>query len=150
MRLLLRWWKPSQLVLPGLGLIVLGGIGLAAAPHLFGPSLLTIMLPVAFSAFGAALMMPFMLMAGMRPFPHIAGQAAAMTGFLQMGAGLAGGMIGAMFGDPVLAITTVIPAMSVISALAYVLYRRAATNAARSEAELEAAAAANLATAPAE
>ena len=141
MRLLLRWWKPSQLVVPGLGLIATGSISLAAAPHLLGASLLTIMLPVAFCAFGVALMMPFMLMAGMRPFPQIAGQAAALTGFLQMGAGLAGGTIGALVGDPVMAITTVIPSMGLMAGAAFILYRRASRNAMRLEADREAAAA---------
>lgn len=151
MRILLKWWNPGQLAVPGLSLIAAGGVAIAFAPHLFGASLLTIMLPVAISAFGAALMMPYMLMAGMRPFPQIAGQAAAMTGFLQMSAGLAGGSIGALFDDPVVAMSTVIPAMAAISAVSYLFYRRAAASAMRQEAELEAeAAAAAITTAPAE
>lgn len=139
MRLLLRWWTPSQLVVPGLCLIVAGSIGLATAPHLLGASLLTVMLPVAVSAFGVAQILPFMLMAGMRPFPHIAGQAAALTGFMQMGAGLLGGTIGALYADPVWAISTVIPAMGLMSAIAFILYRRAADTAQRLEADIEAA-----------
>lgn len=139
MRLLLRWWTPSQLVVPGLVLIVAGSIGLATAPHLLGVSLLTVMLPVAISAFGIALMMPYMLMAGMRPFPNIAGQAAALGGFMQMAAGLLGGTIGAFYSDPVWAITTVIPAMGFISAVAFILYRQAADKAQRLEADIEAA-----------
>lgn len=145
MRLLLRWWKPSQLVAPGLTLIVAGAIALATAPHVIGASLLTIMVPVAITAFGVALMMPFMLMAGMRPFPHIAGQAAALTGFMQMGAGLAAGTIGALFADPVMAISTVIPAMGVISAATFFLYRRAADTAERREADTQATLQADLA-----
>jgi DHA1 family bicyclomycin/chloramphenicol resistance-like MFS transporter len=86
-------------------------------------------------------MMPFMLMAGMRPFPRIAGQAAALTGFMQMGAGLLGGTIGALFADPVMAISVVIPAMGVISATTFVFYRRAADRAQRIEADMQAAAA---------
>ena len=136
MRLLLRWWTPRQLVVPGLCLIVAGSIGLATAPHLLGASLLTVMLPVSVSAFGVALILPYMLMAGMRPFPHIAGQAAALTGFMQMGAGLLGGTVGAIFSDPVWAISTVIPVMGTTSAAAFVLYRRAAHKAQRLEADM--------------
>jgi len=139
MRLLLRWLTPSQLVVPGLGLIVAGSIGLATAPHLLGATLLTVMLPVAVSAFGVALMMPFMLMAGMRPFPHIAGQAAALTGFMQMGAGLLGGTIGALYTDPVWAVSTVIPTMGLTAATVFVFYRRAADKAQRLEADMQAA-----------
>ncbi|MAZ15843.1 MAG: Bcr/CflA family drug resistance efflux transporter [Ahrensia sp.] len=139
MRLLLRWWTPSRLVVPGLCLIVAGSIGLATAPHLLGASLLTVMLPVAVSAFGVAYILPYMLMAGMRPFPHIAGQAAALTGFMQMGAGLLGGTIGAFFADPIWAISAVIPAMGLMSAAAFVLYRRASDKAQRLEADMQAA-----------
>ena len=80
-----------------------------------------------------------MLMAGMRPFPHIAGQAAALTGFMQMGAGLLGGTIGAFFADPIWAISAVIPAMGLMSAAAFVLYRRASDKAQRLEADMQAA-----------
>jgi len=135
-RLLMRWQSPRQAVLPGLGFILAGSIGLAVAPHLLGTSLLTIMLPVAFHAFGVALMMPYMLMAGMRPFPRIAGQAAAMTGFMQIGSGLVGGTIGAWIGAPVLSVTTVIPVMGLVAVAAYFFYRRAAAKAERDEADL--------------
>jgi MFS family permease len=135
-RLLMRWLTPRQAILPGLGFMLAGSIGLATAPHLFGASLLTIMLPVAFHAFGAALMMPYMMLAGMRPFPKIAGQAAAMTGFMQIGSGLVGGMAGAWIGAPVLSVTTVIPVMAIISISAYFVYRRAAAKAELEEADL--------------
>lgn len=148
-RILMRWLTPRQAVVPGLGFMLAGSFGLALAPHLLGATLLTIMLPVAFHAFGVALMMPFMLMAGMRPFPKIAGQAAAMTGFMQIGSGLVGGTIGAWIGAPVLSVTTVIPAMAIISISAYFFYRRAAARAEREEAEM-AESPAPVATAPAE
>ena len=132
-RLLMRWLTPRQLVVPGLGFIVAGSISLAIAPHLLGASLLTIMLPVALIAFGIGLKMPFMMMAGLRPFPHIAGQAAAMTGFLQIGAGLVGATVGGWVGSPVLAVSTVIPAMGLIAATAYFVYRRESAKALRME-----------------
>lgn len=135
-RLLMRWLTPRQAILPGLGFMLAGSIGLATAPHLLGASLLTIMLPVASHAFGAALMMPYMMLAGMRPFPKIAGQASAMTGFMQIGSGLVGGMIGAWIGTPVLSVTIVIPTMAIISITSYFVYRRAAAKAELEEADL--------------
>lgn len=153
-RLLMRWLTPRQAILPGLGFMLAGSIGLATAPHLLGASLLTIMLPVAFHSFGAALMMPYMMLAGMRPFPKIAGQASAMTGFMQIGSGLVGGMIGAWIGAPVLSVTTVIPVMALIAVSAYFVYCRAAAKAALEEAAADQAALADgpapVAPAPAE
>lgn len=137
MRVFLRWWTPGQLVVPGLAAILAGSAGLAVAPHLYGPSLLSVMVPVSFFSFGAALMIPHMLMASMRPFPKITGQAAAMAGFMQIGSGLLGGMIGAWIGSPVLAISVVIPTMGTISCIAYAFYRRVAKTARRAEDETE-------------
>ncbi|QKV19930.1 multidrug effflux MFS transporter [Oricola thermophila] len=134
-RVLMRWITPRQAVMPGLVLIFTGSLCLAAAPYLLGTSLLTVMLPVSLYSFGVALMMPFMMMAGMRPFPHIAGQASAMTGFFQIGTGLVAGTIGAWIGDPVLSVATIIPAMGVIAVSAYLFYRRAAARAEREESD---------------
>lgn len=134
-RLLMRWLTPRQAVLPGFTLILTGSVAIAIVPNLVGPALFTVMIPVSFCSFGVAMMMPFMLMAGMRPFPHIAGQAAAMAGFFQIGSGFAGGVIGALIGDPVRSITTVIPAMGVTSFVTYFLFCRATARAQRVEDE---------------
>ena len=80
--------------------------------------------PVAIYAFGIAFVMPAMTTASLAPFPRIAGAAAALTGFMQMGAGLLGGTLGALLGDPVLAMALVIPAMGATACAAYALYRR--------------------------
>jgi hypothetical protein len=79
--------------------------------------------PVAFAAFGIAFIMPHMQMAGLIPFPHIAGSASAMMGFIQMGAGLLGGSVAALIGRPVLALAIVVPAMAAVSVSAYLWHR---------------------------
>jgi MFS transporter, DHA1 family, multidrug resistance protein len=146
-RFLMRWITPQRAIVPGLGFILAGSLGLLVLPHFAGPSLATIMGPVALYAVGIALVMPFMLMAGLRPFPQIAGSSSALTGFFQMGAGLLGGTIAAWIGDPVLAISLIIPAMGITAAVAYFFYIPAARKAQQSEAE---EAPAPLVTAPAE
>jgi DHA1 family bicyclomycin/chloramphenicol resistance-like MFS transporter len=63
-----------------------------------------------------------MMTAAVAPFPHIAGSAAAMMGFVQMGSGLVGGMICAAIGAPVFALQIVIPAFGVIAIASYAVY----------------------------
>jgi DHA1 family bicyclomycin/chloramphenicol resistance-like MFS transporter len=80
--------------------------------------------PVAFYTFGIAFVLPAMQTAALAPFPRIAGAASAMTGFMQMGAGLVGGIVaGAFFSDPVEALATIIPAMAAIAVFAYAVWR---------------------------
>jgi Bcr/CflA subfamily drug resistance transporter len=136
-RLLMRWITPRQAVLPGFIMILTGSISLAIVPNLVGPALLTIMVPVAICSFGVAMMMPYMLMAGMRPFPHIAGQASAMVGFFQIGSGFTGGVTGTLIGDPVLSITIVIPTMGMTSFFTYLLFSRVTAKARREEDETQ-------------
>ena len=122
-RALMRRVSAYGLVAPGLGLIALGSLGvltLLVRP----PSLLHVMLPVAVYAAGIAFVMPAMTTAALAPFPRIAGAAAALMGFLQMGAGLVMGSLGALMGDPLLAMGTLIPLMGAFACLAYVDYRR--------------------------
>jgi DHA1 family bicyclomycin/chloramphenicol resistance-like MFS transporter len=44
-------------------------------------------------------------------------------GFMQMGFGLAGGAAGALIGDPVVAMATVIPAFGLISIVSWTIWR---------------------------
>jgi MFS transporter, DHA1 family, multidrug resistance protein len=57
------------------------------------------------------------------PFPHIAGSASAMMGFIQMGSGLLGGSVAALIGDPVVGIGVVVPAMAAVAVASYAAYR---------------------------
>lgn len=124
MRKLMGTRSAYQLVRPGLCFIAAGSLLLAIGLHLFEPSFLLVMAPVGVYAFGIAFVMPAMSTASLAPFPHMAGAAASMSGFIQMGGGLVGGMIAALVGDPVTGISTVIPAMGFFAILSWVLWSR--------------------------
>jgi DHA1 family bicyclomycin/chloramphenicol resistance-like MFS transporter len=121
-RLLLRRLSAGSLMVPGLLLILIGCAGLLSSIHFLPLSFLSVMVPVALCAFGIAFVTPYMMTAAVAPFPHIAGSAAAMMGFMQMASGLVGGMVCAAIGAPVFALQIVIPAFGVISLLSYVVY----------------------------
>jgi DHA1 family bicyclomycin/chloramphenicol resistance-like MFS transporter len=90
----------------------------------YPPSVWTVMGPVAVFSFGIAFTLPTVTAASLTPFPHIAGAASAMLGFLQMGAGLVGGLIASTFADPVVAMIVVIPGMTLVGALSWCVWRR--------------------------
>ncbi|WP_246329231.1 multidrug effflux MFS transporter [Chthonobacter rhizosphaerae] len=113
-RRLLTRLDAGRLVMPGLALCALGGVMLFASLTLLEPTFLGIMGPVGVFAFALALFMPAMTTDGLAPFPHMAGAAAALMGFLQMGGGFAGSAVAATFADPVTALATVVPTMTVV------------------------------------
>jgi DHA1 family bicyclomycin/chloramphenicol resistance-like MFS transporter len=119
MRRLLSTIEAHRLVPIGLALIALGGALLATFLRLVDPSFLTVMGPVGLIAFGIAFTMPSLMTDSLGPFPHIAGAAAALTGFFQMGGGLLGSAIAAAMDDPVSALATVIPAMAAIAVIGH-------------------------------
>ncbi len=114
----------------GLGLLALSGLMIALSVALVTPSYLSIMGPVAFLAFGLAFLTPHMTTSGLFPFPHIAGSASAMMGFIQMGGGFTGGLIASLIGAPLLAFGTIIPIMALIAVASYVWFVRASRRAA--------------------
>jgi DHA1 family bicyclomycin/chloramphenicol resistance-like MFS transporter len=124
MRRLMGTRSAYQLVKPGLWFIAVGSLMLAVGMRAFEPGFLLVMAPVGIYAFGIAFVMPAMSTASLAPFPHMAGAASSMSGFIQMGGGLVGGMIAALVGDPVAGISTVIPAMGFFAILSWVLWSR--------------------------
>jgi DHA1 family bicyclomycin/chloramphenicol resistance-like MFS transporter len=115
-----------RLVPLGLGFVAAGSVALFVLLHLFQPSFYTVMLPVGCYAFGIAFIMPAMTTAALAPFPHMAGAASSLSGFMQMGGGLLGSAVAVLVGEPVLAISTVIPAMGLIAVLCWFGFRRLA------------------------
>lgn len=101
----------------GIALCGTGAIIMALSVALVPPFFLSIMGPVAICTFGLAFLSPHVLTVSMAPFPHIAGSASALTGFLQMSAGFAGGVAAASLGDPLTAFGIIIPFME-LSAVA--------------------------------
>ncbi len=123
-RLLMRRVTPQALVPAGLSFIGMASLILAFTMHALGPSFLSVMIPIGIYAFGIAFVMPYMMTAAMVPFPHIAGTASAMMGFIQMSSGLLGGALAALVGAPALALGTIIPGFGFISVVSYFWYRR--------------------------
>jgi DHA1 family bicyclomycin/chloramphenicol resistance-like MFS transporter len=85
---------------------------------------ITVMGPVGLIAFGIPFVLPAMMTESLAPYPHIAGSASALSGFLQMGAGLIGSAVAAAMGDPVLALMTIVPAMIAVAVVVHLALRR--------------------------
>ncbi|MTH97847.1 multidrug effflux MFS transporter [Roseibium sp. RKSG952] len=92
------------------------------------PTVLTTMAPVMLFAFSLAFVLPAGLTMAMQDFPHIAGAASSMMGFLQFGGGIAGSLIIAAIGDPVVGMATVIPAMPLLGIACYYLFAQKAAH----------------------
>jgi MFS transporter, DHA1 family, multidrug resistance protein len=117
-RYLMKRAPADRLVAPGLGFIAAGSLGILLL-LLWEPSLLRVMIPVGIYTCGIAFVMPAMSTAALAPFPRIAGAASSMMGFLQMGAGLLVGTLGAVMGDPVVAMGALIPLMGAFACAAF-------------------------------
>lgn len=120
---LMKRTSAYRLVGPGLVFVAAGSLGTTLL-LVWEPSFLRVMVPVALYAFGLAFLMPAMTTAALAPFARIAGAAASMMGFMQMGSGLMIGSLGALLGDPVLAMGALIPLMGPTACLLYLSYRR--------------------------
>jgi DHA1 family bicyclomycin/chloramphenicol resistance-like MFS transporter len=122
-RRLLQRMPASRLVPFGLGCVGLACVLLAVLLRVAPPSFLSIMGPIGLFALGIAFVMPATMVASIAPFPHIAGAAASISGFMQMGGGLVGGTAAAMIGEPVTAAATVIPVMGFTAILSWLVWR---------------------------
>lgn len=118
-----RGISAHRLVPPGLAFIAVASCLLILSALALPLSYLSIMGPVGIYAFGIAFIMPAMTTSAMAPFKDVAGAAAAMLGFLQMGAGFAGSALCAAIGEPILATAIVIPLLCALALLAYGLFR---------------------------
>lgn len=83
------------------------------------PSVLSVMGPVGLFAFAIALILPASFTDSMAPFPHIAGAASSMLGFMQFGGGILASLVVSAIGDPVLGMATVLPAMPILGVVLY-------------------------------
>ena len=123
-RFLMRRTSAWRLVPVGLSFIAAGSLLVPLLLNTAPLSFLSVMGPVGVYAYGIAFVMPAMLTASLAPFPRIAGSASSLGGFMQMGAGLLGGSVAALIGEPVLAMSTVVPAMVATAILSWLLWRR--------------------------
>ncbi len=115
---------PAPRLVPfGLTCVGLACVALALLLRVAPPSFLSVMGPIGLFAFGIAFIMPAMMVASIAPFPHIAGAASSISGFMQMGGGLVGGTAAAMIGEPVMATATVIPVMGCTAIVSWLIWR---------------------------
>lgn len=121
---LLRRVQGQTLMPVGLLLCAVGCVALVLLATTFPPSVLTIMGPVAIFSFGIAFTLPTVTSATLTPFPQFAGAASALLSFMQMGAGLLGGLAAALFTDPVVAMTVVMPVMTATAIVSWLIWRR--------------------------
>ncbi|MGF9565751.1 multidrug effflux MFS transporter [Neorhizobium sp. JUb45] len=106
----------------GLALIGFGALLMFSWNMLLPATLVSIMGPVAICTFGLSFITPQVVTMALAPFPHIAGSASAIMGFIQMGFGFTGGLAAAALGSPVLAFSIIIPAMELIAIASYFGY----------------------------
>lgn len=117
---LLRRVQADRLVPVGLAFVGAGALGYGVGLRLLPLDLVTVTAPGLLWSFGIALVMPGATTVALGGFPRIAGAAAALVGFLQIGGGLAGtGVSALLFADPFQAMTTVMPAMALMAAAAH-------------------------------
>ncbi|SDU39461.1 multidrug effflux MFS transporter [Stappia sp. ES.058] len=111
----------AEALLPfSLSCMVLSGVAMVVLLSLTEPKFLTVMLPVGVFAFTLAMSLPSASTAALQGFPRLAGSASSMMGFMQFGAGLAGSLVAASLGDPLLGLTLVPPAMLFLAVGSYV------------------------------
>jgi DHA1 family bicyclomycin/chloramphenicol resistance-like MFS transporter len=123
---LLRRFDGACLIPIGLSLVAMAGISLTLLPRFMPPTFVTTMLPVGLWAFGCALIIPVATTRALADFGHIAGAAAALTGFMQIGGGLMGSAIAALlFQDALSALMVVLPVMAGSAVFIYVVLSRA-------------------------
>ncbi len=120
---LLRRMNATSLILPGLALVLAGAGGLGIGLRFLSPSVLTVMGPIGLWAIGVALIMPGCTTAALAGFPHIAGAASALTGFLQIGGGMCGTLVALLFPSPLDALMTLVPAMGTLALVAHLALR---------------------------
>ncbi|MEP3045604.1 MAG: multidrug effflux MFS transporter [Roseibium sp.] len=120
---LLRVVEARKLVPFGMGLLVLASCVMCFLTITLPPSVATVMGPVALFVFALSFVLPACFTESMAPFPHIAGAASSMIGFLQFGGGVLASLIVATIGDPILGLAAVLPAMLVMGVMCYLGFK---------------------------
>lgn len=115
----------EAVVLLGCCLSGLSTLVMALANHLWPLSVLGLVLPMTLYSLSLGLVLPHAMAMALRPFPHIAGTASALQGFIQMGlSAVATAMVGGLLADRP---TPMISAMIVLTlcalAIAVLVYR---------------------------
>lgn len=124
MRVLIRRYGAYRMVPVGLAFCSSGAVAMAVLLGLFEPTFVTVMVPMAMFVFGNAFVMPAMAAASVAAYPMNAGAASSLSGFLQMGAGLAGVVLSGFMGDAIMGMSVVVPLMGLGAVVAWLVWRR--------------------------
>ena len=123
---LTRYYPPEQTVMLGATLVILATGAMWLGGSLLPRSITALVLPMVLYATGMGLVLPNAMALALRPFPHIAGTASALMGFIQMSLSAAAtALVGAMLRDnaqPLLAFMFIVTLLSL--ALSARVYRR--------------------------
>lgn len=120
---LLRVVEARKLVPYGLVMLVVSAIVMSALTLIAQPTIMTVMGPVALFVFALAFVLPASFTDAMAPFPHIAGAASSLVGFLQFGSGIVASLVVSAINDPVLGLALVLPCMPLIGVLSYLAFK---------------------------
>jgi DHA1 family bicyclomycin/chloramphenicol resistance-like MFS transporter len=109
--------RPEQVMWLGARLALLAAVLMWAA-NAWAPVPASIIVPMALFSTALGIMLPHAMAAALRPFPHMAGTASALMGFIQMGlSSLAGALVGVLLIDNAAPMTWVIIGGSAVSTL---------------------------------
>ncbi|CTQ56684.1 Sulfonamide resistance protein [Roseibium album] len=120
---LLRVVEARKLVPYGIALMIVASILMCALTLTLQPTIATVMGPVGLFVFALAFVLPASFTESLAPFPHMAGAASSMVGFLQFGGGIVGSLIVAAIGDPVLGLALVLPCMPIMGVVSYLVFK---------------------------
>lgn len=107
----------DRLILAGGGLILSGGLGLSVAVFTDTILIVTILGPMTLWLVGMGLVLPNAMAGAIGPYPHMAGQASSLIGFLQMGAGALGSGAISLFGGETALAAGVVPILMAVAGI---------------------------------
>ena len=87
----------EQVMLLGSALALFACVLILSAAYIWPRSVLALMLPMMFYSTGLGLVLPHAMAIALRPFPHIAGTASALLGFVQMSLSAAASALSGIF-----------------------------------------------------
>lgn len=125
-RFLMRWLGALGLVPLGLGILLISTCAMAGLLLLMPPNLASLTIPVTLMMLANALLLPGLYAACLSPFRDMAGAAAAISGFLTMGAGLIGSLLVSLFPSPSAGLAVIEPILAIIGCATFIAWRRRA------------------------
>lgn len=107
----------------GLAILMLSTAGMAIMLAILPPNLVSVSVPVTLMMLSNAFVTPGLFAICLTPFRHMAGAAAAMSGFLTMGTGLCASLAVSFFSDPSKGLAVVEPILALVACVAFLIWR---------------------------